>query len=222
MKFKFKLEWYLSIKIHCLAPKKGPTHAYISLDRLWLRHTFAVALFWQAYEMSHHWFPSRVCQDPCRLMCEVFSSKILCGVKVWTLWWPVHVWKWCLMLPKPVFHNLSLMNRGIVILEYDPAIREEQIHWKKLVSIIRQSAEPRPDQLKQPQIITLPLQACTVGTGHEWCITSSASLLTLICPSLWNRWNLDSSDLRPLLLQSPVFMRPSRLKPFFPISLTDK
>lgn len=55
-------------------------------------------------------------------------------------------------------------------------------------------AEPRPDQLQQPQIIALPPQACTVGTRHDGCITSSASLPTLMHPSLWNRVNLDSSD----------------------------
>ena len=33
------------------------------------------------------------------------------------------------MLPEPLFHNLSLMNPGIVILEYVCAIREEKIHW---------------------------------------------------------------------------------------------
>ena len=55
-------------------------------------------------------------------------------------------------------------------------------------------AEPRPDQLKPPQIITLPSQACTLGIRHDGCITSSASLLTLMRPSLWNRVNLDSSD----------------------------
>ena len=32
--------------------------------------------------------------------------KILNGVKVWTLLWPIHVWKCCLMLPEPLFHNL--------------------------------------------------------------------------------------------------------------------
>ncbi len=46
--------------------------------------------------------------------------KILNGVKVW-----IHVWKWCLMLPEPLFPNLSLMNPGIVVLEYARAIREE-------------------------------------------------------------------------------------------------
>ena len=30
------------------------------------------------------------------------------------------------MLPEPLFHSLSLMNRGIVILEFAHAIREEK------------------------------------------------------------------------------------------------
>ena len=52
--------------------------------------------------------------------------KILSEVKVWTLWGPIHVWKRCLILPESLFHNLSLMNPGIVVLEYVRAIREEK------------------------------------------------------------------------------------------------
>uniref|UniRef100_A0A3Q1JE75 Piwi-like RNA-mediated gene silencing 1 n=1 Tax=Anabas testudineus TaxID=64144 RepID=A0A3Q1JE75_ANATE len=40
-----------------------------------------------------------------------------------------------------------------------------------------------PDQLQQPQIIALPPQAYTVGTKHDGCITSPASVLTLMQPS---------------------------------------
>ena len=39
------------------------------------------------------------------------------------------------MCPEPLFHNLSPMNPGIVILEYARAIREEKIHWWKNVVI---------------------------------------------------------------------------------------
>lgn len=65
--------------------------------------------------------------------------------------------------------NLNLLNLGIVILEFAHAIREEKnplmekpghsvysgsqltyIFWAHNVT------EPRPDQLKQPQIVTLP------------------------------------------------------------------
>ena len=121
MKFKFKLEWYLSIKVHCLALKKGPTHAYISLDRLWLRHTFAVALFWQAYEMSHHWFPSRVAKilagwcvksSPARFsvgsrsglcggqsMCENDVSCSLNQSFITWAWWIVALSFWNMTLP---------------------------------------------------------------------------------------------------------------------------
>ena len=90
--------------------------------------------------------------------------KILNGVKVWTLWWPIHVWKRCLMLPEPLFHNLSPMNPGIVNLEYARAIREEKIN----------------------------------------SITPEQGKSRLIRPH----------DLLPLL-QSPIFMLPSKLKPFF-------
>ena len=52
------------------------------------------------------------------------------------------------------------MNLGIVILEYARAIREEKIHWwdNLVIQYIQELcwlAFPRPDQLKQPQIITL-------------------------------------------------------------------
>lgn len=42
--------------------------------------------------------------------------KVLKRVKVWTLWRPIHVWKSFLILPEPLFHNLSLMNPGFVTL----------------------------------------------------------------------------------------------------------
>lgn len=44
-------------------------------------------------------------------------------------------------------------------------------------------SQPKPDQLIQPQILTLPPQACTVGTMHDGYITWS--LLTLMHSSLW-------------------------------------
>ena len=52
------------------------------------------------------------------------------------------------------------MNLGIVVLEYARAIREEKIHWWDNLAIqyiqeLCWLAVPRPDQLKQPQIITL-------------------------------------------------------------------
>ena len=39
------------------------------------------------------------------------------------------------MRPEPLFHNLSPMNPGIVILEYARAIRKEEIHWWRNVVI---------------------------------------------------------------------------------------
>ena len=70
-------------------------------------------------------------------------------------------------------------------------------------------------ELNQSQIITLAPQACTVSTRHDGCITSSASLLTIILPSLWNRVNLDSSDHMTFShCSNPISMLPSKLKPF--------
>lgn len=58
--------------------------------------------------------------------CMNEDPKILSWFKVWTLWWPIHVWKWCLMLPEPLFCNLSPMNPGVVILEYPQAVTAQK------------------------------------------------------------------------------------------------
>ena len=52
------------------------------------------------------------------------------------------------------------MNLGIAILEYQEAVKKEKIHWwdNLVIQYIQELcwlAVPRPDQLKQPQIITL-------------------------------------------------------------------
>ena len=49
------------------------------------------------------------------------------------------------------------------------------------------------DPLKQPQIMILPPQTCTVDARHDGFITSSAALLTVMPPSLSSELNLDSS-----------------------------
>ena len=81
--------------------------------------------------------------------------EILNRVKVWTLWWPIHAWKLCLMITEPLSHNLSPMIRGIFILEY--AIWEEKIHWWKpghsqYIQVV--SWPINPDQLNQSKIIS--------------------------------------------------------------------
>lgn len=48
------------------------------------------------------------------------------------------------MVPESLFHNLSPMNPGIVILEYVHVIREEK-------------TQPRPDQQQHHQITALEL-----------------------------------------------------------------
>ena len=40
-----------------------------------------------------------------------------------------HIWKWCHMVPEPLFHNFSPMNRGTVILDYACATRGEKVIW---------------------------------------------------------------------------------------------
>lgn len=93
--------------------------------------------------------------------------------------------------------NLSPMNPGFVILEYARAIREGKSPlmkkpdkfvdlWCQLTSFFGQVMSLNLDLTNSgdPRIVTLPPQACMIGTRHEGCITSSVSLLTLMGPSL--------------------------------------
>lgn len=52
------------------------------------------------------------------------TTKILNGVKSRTVWLRIN-----LMLPDPLFHNVSSINSGIVILQKACVIREEEIYW---------------------------------------------------------------------------------------------
>ena len=56
-----------------------------------------------------HSFSLRSCIDDGRvgLVCQDFSTT---SQRFWTLWWPIHVWQWCLMLPEPLFLNVSSMT----------------------------------------------------------------------------------------------------------------
>lgn len=54
--------------------------------------------------------------------------KLLNRVKLCALWWPTHVWKWCLMFTELLFYNLSLMNFSVLFLEHVCAIREGKIY----------------------------------------------------------------------------------------------
>ena len=78
------------------------------------------------------------------------------------------------------------MNLGIVILEYARAIREEkEIHWwdNLVIQYIQELcwlAVPRPDQLKQPQIMTLQF----ADLKSKWQLFWPGSVYTLLCKSL--------------------------------------
>lgn len=110
------------------------------------------------------------------------------------LWWPSHVWKWRLVLPEPLFQNLSLINPGFVILEYACVIRDEKSIDGKTwwFSIFRSSAdlflwahnvsEPGPEDLQQPQITALGPKACPVMRAPfhlpfflPWCTRHSGT-----------------------------------------------
>lgn len=84
------------------------------------------------FSMTVYW--SWVRSDGC---IKGSSAHLKDGVKVWTLLWPIHVWKWCLMLFGPLFHHLSPMNAAIVIWEDACTIRAGRT-WS--FSTFRQSA----------------------------------------------------------------------------------
>lgn len=76
-------------------------------------------------------FSPRSCIDAgwVGLLWKIFSSvsqRFSVGLR------PIHVRTWCLTLPEPLFHSLSLINPAIVILEYLCAIREEN-WWNNLL-----------------------------------------------------------------------------------------
>ena len=108
-------------------PKK--LHSNISLDHLllWLQCTFAMALFQQLYAMSQYLFPSRVAlifgqvfvlmtgESNHSFSLFQYIPKTFNWVR--TLWWPIHVWKWLLMLPDTrVLMRHSFITRARLIL----------------------------------------------------------------------------------------------------------
>ena len=107
------------------------------------------------------------------MQCHLFSSRV-------AFIFHQAQWGWGLdsvvadpcvkMMSHAPWHNLSLMNCGIVILEYDhhqggkKQLMEKPGHSAMysadLILWAHNINEPWPDQLKQPQIITRPPQAC--------------------------------------------------------------
>lgn len=76
-------------------------------------------------------------------------------------------------------------------------------------------ADPKPDQLKQPQIIMLPPQVCTVGTKHCGCISSSSSSSDApITLEQSKSIHLRSHDL-PSLFQGQKIILPNNVKLLF-------
>lgn len=75
--------------------------------------------------------------------------------------WPVHVWKWWFVFPDLLFHNMSLTNPGIVILESDRAIRKETNITGKTWRMFRSRADliiwtSNAAETRTAHIITLP------------------------------------------------------------------
>lgn len=96
---------------------------------LWWWHAFSMASFRWAYAILQHLFLSRVawlfCQDIYRLLHHV-TPQLLYKLKMWTLWCPVHLWKW----------SLSLVNPGITMLAMCLCQnRRKKINWWKNLAI---------------------------------------------------------------------------------------
>lgn len=126
------------------------------------------------------------------------------------------VWKWCLVLSQLLFSQFKPSESWHCHLGMCP------FHWtrKKPDYSARSGsrcphvwadnvAEPRPETLKQPQIITLLPQACRAGTGMMTMMVAasllSTSLQGTVCSSPRNRVNLDSWHHMTLTMASPIF-----------------
>ena len=141
-------------------------------------------------------------------MCENDVSRSLNhSFTVWA-WWIVALSSWNISVPSG--KNKSIDGTAWLFGIFRKSA--DLIFWSHNV------AEPRPDQLKQPQMITLPPQTCVVDTRHDGCITSSSSLLT----SLWNRVHLDTSEHMTFSHWAQSLCAPANWSLCPPISLTDK
>lgn len=107
--------------------------------------------------------------------------------------------------PSPTL--LRPMNpANVILVRKAPAIWGGKIQWWdnlefqhiQLVSWLHFTS-----QLKQPQIIAFPPEACRVATMHDGCMVR--------WPLLRNRYILDSTD----HVTSPIFILPNKRKPFW-------
>ena len=64
--------------------------------------------------------------DCCVKSSSAHPNNSQLSIKLWTLWWPIHTWKWCFMLLEPLFKRLNLNDPGTVIMEPAQAIRKEK------------------------------------------------------------------------------------------------
>lgn len=95
--------------------------------------------------------------------------KILNSVTIWTLWWSIHVWKICVMLPEPFFQDLSLINPGIVILGYAWSGKKKTSSGH---SVYSSSHLLNLIYCRNPWSHQCP---CTVGGGATWLHNRAAS-----------------------------------------------
>lgn len=132
---KHKLKKLKSYSVHC--------YTYFPSD--WPSF-FSMAVYW-----------SWVRSDGC---IKGSSANVKGGVMVWTLLWPIHAWKWCLMLP---------LSSGKMPAPSGQAEPGHSAHsGSQLASPFEHKSLINVDLTNwtQPHIIRLPSQVSTVGTRH--------------------------------------------------------
>ena len=93
----------------------------------------------------------------------------------------------------PILSCIILLQRSCIDYGRVGPLRKSFFSTSKIFSVGLRSGLYGQQSVCE-SYVSCSLQACMVGTGREGCITSSASLLTLMWLSLWNRVTLDISD----------------------------
>ena len=120
----------------------------------------------------------------------LYTQRLLMGLKS-GLWWPIHVWKWLLMLPDTHVSSCSTLSQlepdeswhccpGICLSHQGRKNPIDGITWSiQYIQELCWLAVPRPDQLKQPQIITL--QFADLNRNGNFFLTGSVLYCTYYC-----------------------------------------
>ena len=139
----------------------SPTEPDFPGKRAAVRFKFKIHLSSPALykQMSHDFFPfiaNNSKSSPCIDDVWDLDPKILAVVKISGVSGGQDVWKLFLMLPEPLFEDLSQMGPGIVILDFAHSIREEKsmdgTTWSFSIQIVSQelTSWSKPDYNTAP------------------------------------------------------------------------